>query len=101
MKLFFIRYSKILFSYLHLHLIFSPFNSFFGNLFYLTKFSKWINSNKKIEFNDFPCKWNYFKRYELYKWVVNKEYLQQQINYLEFGVASGASIKWFLEQNKN
>ncbi len=101
MKLFFIRYSKIFFSYLHLHVIFSPFNSFFSNLLYLTKFSKWINSNKNIEFNDFPGKWDYFKRYDLYKWVINKEDLLEQINYIEFGVASGESFKWFLEQNKS
>jgi hypothetical protein len=67
----------------------------------LNKFSKWINANKKIEFNDFPGKWNYFKRYELYKWVINKEDLNGPINYMEFGVASGESFKWFLEQNKN
>jgi hypothetical protein len=68
---------------------------------YLTKFSKWINSNKSVEFNDFPGKWNYFKRYDLYKWVINKEDLLGQINYMEFGVASGESFKWFLKQNKN
>ncbi|HEX5151823.1 MAG TPA: class I SAM-dependent methyltransferase [Parafilimonas sp.] len=101
MQLVIIRYTKILFSYLHLHRIFSPFNSFFSNLFYLNKLSKWINSNKKIEFNDFPTKWNYSKRYELYKWVINKENIYGQINYMEFGVASGESFKWFLEQNKN
>lgn len=101
MKLFFIRYIKIFFSYLHLHIIFSPLNSVFSNLFYLTKFSKWINCNRKIAFNDFPSKWNYYKRYELYKWVFENENLHSQINYIEFGVASGESFKWFLNQNKD
>ncbi len=67
---------------------------------YLTKFSKWAYVNRKIAYNDFPCKWNYFKRTEMYKWVIEKEQLTEAINYIEFGVAAGHSFKWFLEQNK-
>ena len=102
MKLFFIRYTKIVFTYLRLHKFFSLFSGFFLNLSYLSKFSSWANKNKKIEYNDFPSKWNYQKRYELYEWVMQNENLTEtSINYIEFGVASGESFRWFLTKNNN
>lgn len=100
MKLFIIRYTKIAFVYLRLHVIFNLFSSLYLNLYYLTKFSAWAHKNKKIAYNDFPSKWDYEKRYGLYKWVIEKEQLTTiPINYLEFGVAQGHSFKWFLQQN--
>ena len=102
MKLFIIRYTKIVFVYLRLHIIFQLFSGLFLNLFYLSKFSSWANRNKKIAFNDFPGKWDYNKRYPLYKWVIKNESLSTTvINYLEFGVADGLSFRWFLQQNTN
>jgi len=102
MKLFLIRYTKIAFTWLRLHVFFNLFAKFFLNLYYLTKFSKWVSRNRKIPYNDFPSKWNYDKRYELYKWVIEKESLSTiPINYLEFGVAAGHSIRWFVGQNNN
>jgi O-methyltransferase len=99
MKLFFIRYTKIAFVSLRLHVIFNFFSSLFSNLYHLTKFSIWANKNRKIEYNDFPSKWDYDKRYNLYKWVIEKENLNgSPVNYLEFGVAQGFSFKWFLQQ---
>lgn len=102
MKLFFIRYSKIAFTWLRLHVIFNLFASLILNLYYLTKFSFWVSKNRKIAYNDFPSKWDYSKRYDLYKWVIEKENLgTTPINYLEFGVAAGHSFKWFLQQNNH
>lgn len=102
MKLFIIRYTKIFFAYLKLHIFFNPFSGFFLNLFYLTKFSKWISRNRKIAYNDFPCKWDYAKRYPMYKWILEKENLiDTPINYIEFGVADGTSIRRFAQQNTN
>ena len=101
MKLFFIRYTKIIFIYLRFDKFFDLFSTFNQNLYYLSKFSKWAHANKKTGYNDFPCKWDYFKRYPMYKWVMENERLADKINYIEFGVASGESFKWFLEQNKN
>jgi O-methyltransferase len=100
MKLFFIRYIKIGFTALKLHKFFNLFSGLYINLFYLSKFSSWANKHRKIAYNDFPSKWNYEKRYDLYKWVIDKEDLATQpVNYLEFGVASGQSFRWFLKQN--
>jgi O-methyltransferase len=102
MKLFLIRYTKIWFARLRMDVIFNPLSSLFLNLYYLTKFSKWISQNRKIEKNDFPSKWDYEKRYDLYKWVIEKEELQTAaINYMEFGVAQGQSFRWHLSQNSN
>lgn len=70
------------------------------NLYYLTKFSKWISQNRNIEFNDFPSKWDYKKRFDLYNWIIKKESLEAvPLNYLEFGVAQGESFRWFLQKN--
>lgn len=102
MKLFFIRYIKKTFIYLRLHVFFNLFSGFFSNLYHLSKLSTWVNKNRKIDYNDFPSKWNYEKRYPMYKWVLEKENLIiNPVNYLEFGVASGQSFRWFLAQNAN
>ena len=102
MKLFLIRYTKIVFLYLRLHKIFKPFSSVFLNLYYLTEFSAWASNKKKVVYNDFPSKWDYEKRYNFYKWVIENEKLNETpINYLEFGVADGFSFRWFLKEIKN
>ena len=101
MKLFFIRYIKIGFLYLRLHKIFNPFSGLFSNLFFLTKFSAWAEKARKIEYNDFPSKWSYGKRYPMYEWVLNKEnLLSAPVQYLEFGVAEGQSFRWFAAKNQ-
>jgi O-methyltransferase len=75
------------------------FSAVWLNLFYLTKFSVWAGKNKKIAYNDFPSKWDYNKRYPMYKWVIEKENLHAApVNYLEFGVAQGHSFRWFVQQ---
>ncbi len=102
MKLFIIRYIKIGFTYLHLDKFFGLFSGLYLNLFYLSKFSSWIHKHKKVAFNDFPSKWDYNKRYLLYKWVLKREELENTaINYIEFGVGHGYSFRWFLQENKH
>ncbi len=102
MKLFIVRYTKIIFIYLRLHILFNFLSGFFLKLVYLTKFSAWVNKNKKTSNNDFPGKWDYNKRYPLYESVIKGENLQSaDINYIEFGVADGHSFRWFLLQNTN
>ena len=101
MKLFFIRYTKILFIQLRLHVIFGIFIGLLDNLSYLTKFSKWVAANKGVTYNDFPSNWDYFKRNNFYKHVFETEKLDGEINYMEFGVADGYSFKVWLAQNKH
>jgi O-methyltransferase len=100
MKLSLIRYTKIAFVYLRLHVIFNLFSGILSNLFYLSKFSLWVSKNRKVAYNDFPSKWDYNKRYAFYTWVIKNEFLSNTaINYLEFGVADGHSFRWFVQQN--
>ena len=99
MKFAIVRFLKSLFIRLRLHVLFSPFMGGLLNLVYMTKLSKWVSENKKIAFNDFYSKWNYDKRYDLYQYVLERENLRAPINYLEFGVASGASFNWWMTEN--
>jgi hypothetical protein len=101
MKLFLIRYTKLVFIWLQLHRVFGWLSGAVANLYWLTKFSQWAYQNKKVAYNDFPCKWNYFKRNDMYAWVIEQEKLTGAINYLEFGVAAGHSFHWWMEQNKD
>ena len=102
MKFFLIRYTKIIFISLRLHIVFNFVSSAFLNLYYLTKLSLWAGKNKNVAFNDFPSKWDYEKRYNLYKWVIEHESLAAvPFNYMEFGVAQGQSFRWFMQQNKH
>lgn len=73
-------------------------------LFYYNKLAAWISKNKRaVQYSDFytPIR-NYEKRYQLYRFI--SEYFgleKKKIFYLEFGVASGASFKWWLQTNTN
>jgi O-methyltransferase len=101
-KLFIIRKVKNLFERFKLHLLFGPFVNFFLQIVYLSKLSKWISSAPKVPFNDFyNKKVDYNKRMLMHNYVLNIEKLNGEIDYLEFGVASGVSFKWWVENNTN
>lgn len=98
LKLFFIRRIKGLFLKLKLHNIFP--HSFFVNLAYLSKFSKWRSQLPKIEYDDFYTgTFVSNKRLQLFDYLLKKEKLDQPINYLEFGVYFGNSFKWWVANN--
>jgi hypothetical protein len=101
MKLRVLRFLKTTFIRLHLHALFLWLTGFFQQLLWMTRLSKWANDHKKIPFNDFPSKWDYKKRYDLYNYVIEKEGLNTVINYLEFGVAGGESFNWWMTKNEN
>jgi hypothetical protein len=68
----------------------------------MTALSAWAGKHRNIPFNDFPSKWDYTKRFHLYDFMMKNDNLQESpLNYLEFGVADGHSIKWFVEKNTN
>ncbi|CAA0169855.1 TylF/MycF/NovP-related O-methyltransferase [Tenacibaculum maritimum] len=69
---------------------------------YFIKFSKWIKKqtppildNKKDE------KDNRKRRFQLHEKIFKNEKLEGEIIYLEFGVASGTSLKWWVNFNSN
>ncbi len=100
-KLYFTRKIKALFVRLKLHILVEPFSGALLNLVYISKFSKWANS-QKIPYNDFySSKWDYEKRFPLYKHISDTYLKDKGINYLEFGVASGVSFLWWLNANRN
>ena len=99
-QLFVIRRSKGIFLKLKLHKIFNP--PFFFNLAYLSKMSKWHSGIKEPEYNDFYT--NHFiseRREKLFEYILNKEHLDKELYYIEFGVAFGKSFKWWLSHNKD
>lgn len=98
MKLFFIRLLKSLFIKLRMHLFFKHFTGLFLNLVYLSKLSEWASKQQSSQ-NDFWSKWDYNKRYPFYEAVIKNQQLTGPINYLEFGVATGRSFQWWLQQN--
>ncbi len=69
---------------------------------HLSLLSKWISTQKKIKFSNFPTKnFDYKKRYNLYSFIVEKEIANTEIDYFEFGVSKGESFKWWIESIKN
>ena len=101
MKFTIIRLTKSFFIKCRLHIIFEPFAGIFLQLAYLSKLSRWANDNKSVANNDFYSTWDYSKRFGLYERVIVSEKLHQNINYLEFGVAGGASFNWWMTQNND
>ena len=85
-------------------LIFYPFTKLMLFISYLNMLLVWVYKNKKkfkyrepISFNR-----NYKNRYNLYKYISDNHLKNNtQIIYLEFGVAGGDSVKWWLNENKN
>jgi len=101
-KLFFIRKIKGLFLVLNLHFLFGWLNPFLSNLYYLNKFSNWRRKHNKPGFSDFYS-FNFKRdgRYQIYDYLLEKENASEDINYLEFGVAYGNTMRWWVNNNKN
>lgn len=103
-KITIIKKFKAYFIRLKIHKVLGYFADLIIYFGYLLKLSKWINDNKKVlKYNDF---YNlhavHADRVELYKFLVNLENLSNlDINYLEFGVGIGNSMRWWVENNRN
>lgn len=98
------KFFKDLLLFVPITLIFNPFSKLFLFLSYFNKLLIWIYKNKStFIFSDYftPIR-DYDKRLKLYEFVSSHFSIEnKQINYLEFGVASGSSFKWWLDKNKN
>jgi len=99
MKFATIRFLKKSFIRLRLHIVYSWATGVWQQMTWMTRLSKWADDHKKIAFNDFPSRWSYQKRFDLYEYVIKKEFLDLEINYLEFGVADGHSFNWWMNRN--
>jgi hypothetical protein len=72
------------------------------NLVYLSRFSKWKEEHSELPFSDFyNIKFNSQLRPVIYQFLFDYEKLDSSVDYIEFGVASGRSFKWWINANKN
>jgi len=99
-----IQFLKGLLLLIPVSLIFAPLSTLFLFVTYLNRLVIWtIKNRKNLLFSDFytPLR-NYEKRIQLYEFVINQYSLKEEpLLYLEFGVASGSSFRWWLEANKH
>ncbi len=105
MKLRIVKFLKDFLLFTGILRILSPFNNLFLFIRNFNELKKWIgkNNNPALLINDYYAfKRDYSKRLNLYKAISDHYRLhEREILYLEFGVASGESFFWWLENNSN
>ncbi|MCD6012341.1 MAG: class SAM-dependent methyltransferase [Flavipsychrobacter sp.] len=85
--------------------VFMPINRLFGFVYHFNLLTSWVHKHKKDKMlmNDFyrPVR-NYDDRYLSFKKLVDHYKLNEMpVSYLEFGVAHGHSMKWWLQHCGN
>jgi hypothetical protein len=86
------------------HSLLNPLNNFILKTGNFLRLSKWISEHQKLNFNDYYSPLGkYMDRYNLYQHILDNEINDQPINYLEFGVGDGETLKWWANclQNKS
>lgn len=99
-----IKFFKDLFLFVPVSLVFQPIARYLAFIYYYNLLVRWIYKNKKgITLNDFYSPFrDYHKRSNLYQYILDQYHLsQQQVLYMEFGVASGVSFRWWLQNNQH
>jgi O-methyltransferase len=85
-------------------ILFVPFRFFLKFLVNFSLLSSWVNKHSnKVKFSDFyrPVR-SYHDRLKLYSHISKTEGLDTKpVHYFEFGVASGASFSWWLNENRH
>lgn len=85
-----------------LHAVTYPVSGFLQLLAGMGRLSRWISRHRDVPYNDFYTpKFDYGKRFDLYRHVFEAERLDGPIDYLEFGVAKGTSFAWWVEANSH
>jgi O-methyltransferase len=85
-----------------LPLLLKPLRNLLKFLSHFSLLSSWIQQHKNIPFSDFyKPRRTYSDRFKLYKHISDSEIQDCPVYYLEFGVASGSSFKWWLDENKH
>ena len=95
---------RLLLIRLKIHRVFNPFNKIILKIGNFTRLSSWIHQHQNLSYNDYYSRTgNYNNRYGLYKYIIENEIKDLPVNYLEFGVADGETIKWWANSvsNKN
>ncbi len=77
-------------------LLLQPVTSALDRLLLMGKLSRWIRAHRQLPFNDYyTLDFDYERREELYRFVLEREGLDAPVDYLEFGVAAGTSFRWW------
>ena len=94
---------KLYFINTKLYLLIEPIIEYILKLTYIFKFAKWYHENHLQEFHIIKQKkMQYSNRYKLYQFILESEKLETEIiDFLEFGVSSGSSLKWWIKKNKS
>ncbi len=97
------RKSKSLFLKWNLHRLVQPLEGVLMQIVYMSRLSSWRKEKEVTGYNDWYQKtWDYNRRYELYRSVIQQERIDTiAIDYFEFGVSSGASFRWWLQQQSH
>lgn len=96
------RYGKLLFCRLRLDLLFGPFSGLYLKLAYMSRLSRWRSLHPRPAFlDDGSPRHLAEKRFALYEFLMHTEGLDGAIDYLEFGVFRGRSLKWWVEHNRH
>jgi len=91
---------KALFFALRLHYLIPSFA--FKFLGHLAELSRFVHKHKNIDYSDFYSgKFDYKKREKLFEYVIEKESLDTEVDYLEFGVSTGGSFRWWVDRLKH
>ncbi|WP_346236843.1 class I SAM-dependent methyltransferase [Niabella insulamsoli] len=87
----------------NLHRMADPLEGGLLNLAYMSKLSKWRQANVVTGYNDwYQQNWDYSRRIHLYESILQNEGLNKgPVDYMEFGVSSGASFRWWLQHQTN
>lgn len=87
----------------NLHRAVAPLSNPMSLALTMGELSEWRKQHPVKGYNDFyQEEWDYNRRYNLYEALDKQEGLfGQAIDYLEFGVAGGNSLKWWLQHNTN
>lgn len=98
-KLFFIKKFKANFIRFGIYKLVHPFSTYLIYLGYLARLGKWVK-NQQFKFNDFyNPKVVHNDRRKMYRFVLEEEGLDGPIDYVEFGVGRGGSLRWWSENN--
>ena len=99
-----LKFLKDFLLFLRISVLMQPLLKWLHFLYYFNKLVIWVYQNKRhLLYGDFytPLR-NYQNRYNMYEFVAEHFNLKKnKIIYLEFGVASAASFKWWLDRNNN
>jgi hypothetical protein len=93
---------RVLLIRLKIHKIIEPFKSWIFKTGNFSRLSLWIYQHRKLDFNDY---YNpqavYEDRYKLYQYIIEHKIIDQPVNYFEFGVEDGTTIKWWAKELKH